>query len=202
MNSAVGAIAYAIANDTTASKQVPPAASPTLARAQRAPKYAPPPAPAPQRLAFGSEQVLLNLASQIPSVSVTDLARAPASARGVCAGLQNGESPKDAAASTENTTGLTPAQAAAGVNAAISAYCPQYLLSSCCERGHEFSAGSAEGNSSVQNGRRGSLTRQPHVWHRSQSKARQVTALAERKPLPCSPASPPTPAPWLAPSWC
>jgi hypothetical protein len=36
----------------------------------------------------------------------------------------------------------------------------------------------------------------------SRSKARQVTALAERKPLPCSPASPATPAPWLAPSWC
>jgi len=45
----------------------------------------------------------------------------------VCAGLQNGESPADAAAATENKTGMTPGQAAAGLNAAITAYCPQYL---------------------------------------------------------------------------
>ncbi|MFY2861614.1 DUF732 domain-containing protein, partial [Mycobacterium sp. THU-M104] len=35
-------------------------------------------------------------------------------------------SPADAAAATQNRSGLTPAQAAAGVNAAITAYCPQY----------------------------------------------------------------------------
>ena len=186
---AVGAIGYTIENDTTAAKQGPPAASPTLARAERAPKSAPPPtpapqrpapapqgapasppesptpasvqaapapqlpalapqeappaasptptfvraapkyappAPAPQRPAPGPDQVFLNLASQIPGVTVTDPAGATASARGVCAGLQNGESPADAAAATENKTGMTPAQAAAGVNAAITAYCPQY----------------------------------------------------------------------------
>jgi len=65
--------------------------------------------------------------SQIPGVTVTDPARATASARAVCAGLQNWESPADAPAATVNDTGITPAQAAAGVNAAITAYCPQYL---------------------------------------------------------------------------
>jgi Protein of unknown function (DUF732) len=136
-----------------------------------------------------------NLASQIPSVGVTDLARATASAGGVCAGLH-------AAASTENTAGLTPAQAAAGVNAAISAYCPQHMLSSRCERATNSALVPPKETAVFSNGRRGSLTRQPHVWHRSQSKTRRVTARAERKPLPCSPASPPTPAPWLPPSWC
>jgi len=47
---AVGALGYTIENDT-ATKQGRPAASPTLARAQQAPKYPPPPALAPQRLA-------------------------------------------------------------------------------------------------------------------------------------------------------
>jgi serine/threonine-protein kinase len=65
------------------------------------------------------------MASRIPGVSVTDPARATASGREVCAGLQHGESPADAAAVTSNNTGMTPAQAAAGVNAAITAYCPQ-----------------------------------------------------------------------------
>jgi serine/threonine-protein kinase len=65
--------------------------------------------------------------SQIPGVSVTDPTRATASGRALCSGIQNGESPNDAAAATQNNTGMTPAQAAAGVNAAITAYCPQYL---------------------------------------------------------------------------
>jgi hypothetical protein len=42
---------------------------------------------------------------------------------------------------------------------------------------------------------------QPHVWRRSASKSRQVTALEERQPLPCSPASFVTPAPWVPPLW-
>ena len=177
-------------------------ASPTLAWAQRAPKYAPPPAPAPQRLAFGPEQVLLKSGVADSQCQChrprTRNRQCPWRVRG----LQNGESPKDAAASTENTAGLTPAQAAAGVNAAISAYCPQYLLSSCCERATNSALVPPKETAVFSNGRRGSLTRQPHVRHRSQSKARQVTAPAERKPLPCSPAPPPTPAPWLPPSWC
>jgi serine/threonine-protein kinase len=46
----------------------------------------------------------------------------------MCADLQNGEeSPADAAAKTTQNTGLTPAHAAAVVNAAITAYCPQFL---------------------------------------------------------------------------
>jgi serine/threonine protein kinase, bacterial len=100
--------------------------SPTPASVQAAPQYAPP-APAPLRPAPGADQVFLNQVSQIPGVTVTDPARAAASGRDVCTGLQNGESPRDATASTMNQTGLTPAQAAAGVNAAITAYCPQYL---------------------------------------------------------------------------
>jgi serine/threonine-protein kinase len=39
----------------------------------------------------------------------------------MCTGLQNGESPADAAAATANNTGLSPAQAAASVNSAITA---------------------------------------------------------------------------------
>ena len=64
--------------------------------------------------------------SQIPGVTVTDPARATASGRALCAGLQNRETPKEAVTATENN-GWPPAQAAAGVNAAITAYCPQYL---------------------------------------------------------------------------
>ena len=108
-----------------APKGAVPPASPTPASVQAAPKYAPP-APAPQLPAPGPDQAFLSQLSQIPGVTVTDPARATASARGLCAGLQNGETPKDAVTATENN-GWPPAQAAAGVNAAITAYCPQYL---------------------------------------------------------------------------
>ena len=70
--------------------------------------------------------MFLNLASQIPGVTVNDPREATESARGVCVVLQEGASPADAAAATQNRSGLTSAQAAAGVNAAITAYCPQY----------------------------------------------------------------------------
>lgn len=90
------------------------------------PPAAPPPPPSARGPAPGPDQAFLNLTSQIPGVTVTDPGRAAASGRAVCAGLQNGESPADAAAVTENNTGMTPTQAAAGVNAAITAYCPQY----------------------------------------------------------------------------
>ncbi|MFY2861646.1 protein kinase domain-containing protein, partial [Mycobacterium sp. THU-M104] len=94
--------------------RAPSSAHPTVAAAPK-----PPP---PKRQASGPDQVFLNLASQIPGVTVNDPKEATTTARGVCAGLQAGASPADAAAATQNRSGLTPAQAAAGVNAAITAY--------------------------------------------------------------------------------
>jgi serine/threonine protein kinase, bacterial len=108
-----------------APKEAAPPASPTPASVQAAPQYAPP-APPPQRPTPGPDQTFLSQLSQIPGVTVTDPARATASGRALCSGLQNGASPKDAVTATENN-GWPPAQAAAGVNAAITAYCPQYL---------------------------------------------------------------------------
>lgn len=109
----------------------PAAPTPVYVPATPAPKGPPPaprvPAPAPQRPTPSPDQTFLNLVSEIPGVTVTDPATAAASGRGVCAHLQNGGSPSDAAAATvNNNAGITPAQAAAGVNAAITAYCPQY----------------------------------------------------------------------------
>ncbi len=104
----------------------PPPASPARAPVPAVPQYAPPPAPAPQRPAPDPDQTFLNLASQIPGVTVIDPARATASGRALCTGLGDGESPADAAAATvRDNEGLTPAQASAAVNAAITAYCPQ-----------------------------------------------------------------------------
>lgn len=112
----------------------PPPASPTPAPAQaapapRRPAPAPPrPAPAPPRPAPAPDQTFLGLVSEIPGLTVTDPASAAASGRAVCTDLQNGATPNDAAAATvNNNTGITPAQAAAGINAAITAYCPHYL---------------------------------------------------------------------------
>lgn len=64
--------------------------------------------------------------SEIPGITVTDPATAAATGRAVCTSLQNGGTPHDAAAATVNNTGITPVQASAGINAAITAYCPQY----------------------------------------------------------------------------
>lgn len=83
---------------------------------------------APPQPASDADQVFLTLFSQIPGIHLTDQAAAIASARAMCADLRNGqESPADAAAKTTNNTELTPDHAAAVVNAAITAYCPQYL---------------------------------------------------------------------------
>jgi hypothetical protein len=85
-------------------------------------------AAAPPQPASNADQVFLSLFSQIPGIHLSDPAAAMASARAMCADLKNGEeSPADAAAKTAQNTGLTPAHAAALVNAAIAAYCPQYL---------------------------------------------------------------------------
>ncbi|WP_264990628.1 DUF732 domain-containing protein, partial [Mycobacterium kiyosense] len=63
----------------------------------------------------------------IPGVTVTDPSVAVTTGRNLCTVLQNGGSPSDAAnATVNNNEGITPAQAAAGVNAAITVYCPQY----------------------------------------------------------------------------
>ena len=82
----------------------------------------------PPQQASDADHVFLTLFSQIPGIHLTDQAAAIASARAMCTDLQNGEeSPADAAAKTMHNTGLTPAHAAALVNAAITAYCPQFL---------------------------------------------------------------------------
>lgn len=83
-------------------------------------------APAPHRPAPSADQVYLKLAAQIPGVTVTDPKVAIATGHAMCTGLQYGESPADAAAATASNTNTTPAQARAAVNAAITAYCPQY----------------------------------------------------------------------------
>lgn len=117
----------------SASKPVsaPPRPSPAHPTVMAAPKPTPPqrraPRPDPPRPDPPSpDQVFLNLAAQIPGVTVKDPKEATTTARGVCAGLKNGLNPADAAAATQHKSGLTPAQAEAGVNAAITAYCPQY----------------------------------------------------------------------------
>lgn len=102
-------------------RDTPPASSAAAAPAPRRP------APVPQQRTPDAEQTFLGLVTQIPGVIVTDPATAAATGRGVCTDLQNGASPDDAAAATVNNTGITPAQAAAGVNAAITAFCPQHL---------------------------------------------------------------------------
>ncbi|KZS85673.1 protein kinase [Mycobacterium persicum] len=101
-------------------RDIPPAASAAVAPTPRRP------APVPQQPTPNPEQTFLGLVSQIPGVIVTDPATAAATGRGVCTDLQNGASPDDAAAATVNNTGISPAQAAAGVNAAITAFCPQH----------------------------------------------------------------------------
>jgi serine/threonine-protein kinase len=110
-----------------------PAAIPTPASVQAAPspqRPAPAPkpqAPASQQPAPGPDQTFINLVSEIPGVTVADPATAAATGRNVCTNLQNGLSPNDSAAATvDNNPGITPAQAHASVNAAITAFCPQY----------------------------------------------------------------------------
>lgn len=103
----------------------PLAATPAPAPVQAAP---PPVRPAPPPQQQNPDQTFINSLTQIPGITVTDPGTATATGRALCSGLQNGGSPNDAAAATVNSgAGITPAQASAGVNAAITAYCPQYL---------------------------------------------------------------------------
>ncbi|OBK94587.1 protein kinase [Mycobacterium asiaticum] len=104
-----------------------PAPKAPIPVAQR-PSSPAPAAPAPQQSAPSPDQAYLNLVSEIPGVTVTDPTVAVNTGRNLCTVLQNGGSPNEVADATVNSNqGITPAQAAAGVNAAISVYCPQYL---------------------------------------------------------------------------
>ncbi|KAA1248617.1 protein kinase [Mycobacterium simiae] len=105
-----------------------PPAYPPPASVQPPPAPKGPPAPAPQRPTPGPDETFFGLVSEIPGLTVTDPERAAASGRAVCADLQRGATPNDAAATTvNNNAGITPDQAAAGVNAAITAFCPHHL---------------------------------------------------------------------------
>nr|WP_205878721.1 serine/threonine-protein kinase [Mycobacterium gordonae] len=108
---------------------VPAAASPPAAPAAATPAQPSPPkapAPPPQRPA-DPDQAFVNMVSGIPGLTVTDPAAAAATGRAVCTSLQNGGTPNDSVQATVNGNNtVTPAQAAAGVNAAITVYCPQF----------------------------------------------------------------------------
>ncbi|MCV7196546.1 serine/threonine-protein kinase [Mycobacterium angelicum] len=112
---------------------VPPPAVPPSPKVEPAAQNAPPPVPSTPRRVPATpapqqptpDQTFLNLVSEIPGITITDPATAAATGRAVCVGIQNGGSPNDAAAATVNRNqGITPEQAAAGINAAITAYCP------------------------------------------------------------------------------
>lgn len=117
----------------------PPASTPSAPKVEPAAQNAPPPVPSTPRRAQATpapvqpapqqltpDQTFLNLVSEIPGVTITDPATAAATGRAVCVGIQNGASPNDAAAATVNgNQGISPEQATAGINAAITAYCPQ-----------------------------------------------------------------------------
>jgi hypothetical protein len=97
------------------------------------PASAPPPGgdtatigtPAPPSSAV-ADKTFLNLASQVPGISIKDGLGLIASARGVCTELTNGtETRAEAVTRTEQDTGASPEQAEGLVRAAIAAYCPQ-----------------------------------------------------------------------------
>lgn len=103
-----------------------PPRAPVPARASAPAAPPPAPAPAPQRPP-DPDQAFVNMMSGIPGLTVTDPSTAAATGRAVCTSLQNGATPNDSVQATVNGNNtLTPAQAAAGVNAAITVYCPQY----------------------------------------------------------------------------
>lgn len=107
---------------------VPAAASAPAAPAQppSPPPKAPPAAPPPQRPS-DPDEAFVNMVSGIPGLTVTDPATAAATGRAVCTSLQSGATPNDSVQATVNGNNtVTPAQAAAGVNAAITVYCPQF----------------------------------------------------------------------------
>jgi serine/threonine-protein kinase len=109
----------------------PQAEPPMLHEVAPAPQRSVPqlaPAPTPQRPAPDADQTFIGLVSQIPEMKIVNPAIAEADGRNVCTYLQDGHSRADANASVlQNDPTFTRWQAAAVVNAAITAYCPQYL---------------------------------------------------------------------------
>lgn len=89
------------------------------------PQPAPQAAPAPWQAAPDPDLLFLNLVSQIP-VTITDSAVLTASGRSICGDLQHGMTPAQVAAANVGNNGMTFAQTSAIVNAAITAFCPQY----------------------------------------------------------------------------
>jgi hypothetical protein len=116
------------------STTLPPAAAPapppptTVTVTETPTPVALPPAPvtvAPRRP--DPDQTFIGLASQIPGMTIADPTIAEAGGRKVCAYLQAGHSRADTNATVlQNDPTFTPWQANAVVNAAITAYCPQY----------------------------------------------------------------------------
>ncbi|HME79226.1 MAG TPA: DUF732 domain-containing protein [Mycobacterium sp.] len=113
---------------------MPPAAAPapppptTVTVTETPTPVALPPAPvtvAPRRP--DPDQTFIGLASQIPGMTIADPTIAEAGGGKVCAYLQAGHSRADTNATVlQNDPTFTPWQANAVVNAAITAYCPQY----------------------------------------------------------------------------
>jgi hypothetical protein len=75
-----------------------------------------------------ADQHFLSLLSQIPGVTIVDPAAVTASGRQICVYLQNGDETKEGAIAKtmRNTPNGTLRGATGMVNAAISAYCPQF----------------------------------------------------------------------------
>lgn len=104
-----------------------PAPAAVAAPAAAAPKAPAPQVPPPPQRPPDPDQAFVNMVSGIPGLTVTDPATAAATGRAVCTSLQNGGTPNDSVQATVNGNNtVTPAQAAAGVNAAITVYCPQF----------------------------------------------------------------------------
>ncbi|MDP7706716.1 MULTISPECIES: serine/threonine-protein kinase [unclassified Mycobacterium] len=110
----------------------PRASTPAAAPAAQVPKAPAPQAPVPKvppppQRPPDPDQAFVNMVSGIPGLTVTDPATAAATGRAVCTSLQNGGTPNDSVQATVNGNNtVTPAQAAAGINAAITVYCPQF----------------------------------------------------------------------------
>jgi Protein of unknown function (DUF732) len=104
---------------------------PGLIKAPESPSPAAAPAPpttvteAPQP-SVQADQIYMALISQIPGTVIADPAKAVAGGRNICPGLAAQGRASTEAAVQANDPGFSPWQAAAVVNAAITAYCPQY----------------------------------------------------------------------------
>jgi hypothetical protein len=100
---------------------IPATESPTAAAAAPPTTVTKTPAPSVQ-----ADQIYMALISQIPGTVIADPATAVAGGRNICPGLAAQGRAANEAAVQPNDPGFTPWQASAVVNAAITAYCPQY----------------------------------------------------------------------------